>query len=115
MYGGIKMNINKLKELGCEVNEGLNRCLNNEDFYLKLVNRALDDNKLPELKNAIVIKDFDKAFEIAHALKGVYGNLSLTPLYDIIYEITELLRAKKDVDYKDLIDKYEKCYFKFKD
>ncbi|MBR5658308.1 MAG: Hpt domain-containing protein, partial [Lachnospiraceae bacterium] len=44
-------------------------------------------------------RDLKGAFEAAHALKGVLGNLSLTPLYEIVCEITELLRAQTDTDY----------------
>ena len=38
------------------------------------------------------------AFESAHALKGMYSNLSLTPLTAPISEMTELLRAGTDTD-----------------
>ena len=37
------------------------------------------------------------AFEIAHSLKGVYGNLSLTPLYEPMCELTELLKRQDRV------------------
>ena len=33
------------------------------------------------------------------ALKGVTGNLALTPLYDPICKITELLRSRTETDY----------------
>jgi HPt (histidine-containing phosphotransfer) domain-containing protein len=44
------------------------------------------------------------AFEAAHALKGVLGNLSLTDMFDKCSEITELLRAKTEIDYTPLIN-----------
>jgi hypothetical protein len=37
-------------------------------------------------------------------LKGVLGNLSLTPLYDKVCEITELLRNQSEGDYRVLLD-----------
>ena len=49
-------------------------------------------------------KDLDKAFEVAHALKGIYGNLSLTPLTKPVSEITELLRSRTDTDYSALMN-----------
>ena len=54
--------------------------------------------------NMIAAKDLKAAFEAAHALKGVLGNLSLTPLYTPVVEITELLRSNTDMDYKSLLD-----------
>ena len=43
--------------------------------------------------------NIDEAFEAAHALKGVIGNLALSPIYDPLAEMTEMLRAKKSADY----------------
>ncbi len=37
------------------------------------------------------------------ALKGVLGNLSLTPLYEKASEITELLRARSEADYEKMM------------
>ena len=45
-----------------------------------------------------------KAFDAAHALKGVLGNLSLTPIYTPVAEITELFRRETDMDYKSRLD-----------
>lgn len=45
-----------------------------------------------------------KAFDAAHSLKGVLGNLSLTPIYTPVAEITELLRRETDMDYKSRLD-----------
>ena len=91
--------IETLKEFGADVNEGLARCLNKEDFYLKMVNMGIADPRFVTLKDVLVSKDLDAAFEQAHALKGVVGNLALTPIYDPLAEMTEMLRAKKDADY----------------
>lgn len=84
--------------------EGLERCLNNEEFYLRLVNKALNDDSYLKLKEEIDNKKLDEAFKIAHSLKGVLGNLSITPMYEIIYELTELLRRKEDIDYSNYLE-----------
>jgi HPt (histidine-containing phosphotransfer) domain-containing protein len=44
-----------------------------------------------------------EAFEAAHSLKGVTGNLSLTPLYEKLNSITEFLREEKQMDYAPLM------------
>ena len=99
------MTIEELKELGADTQDGLKRCGNNEAFYLKLIPKALEESKYKELEEKINEKKFAEAFEVAHALKGVLSNLSLTPIYEPIYEITELLRNKSDVDYSALLGK----------
>ena len=48
-------------------------------------------------------KNYKEAFEAAHSLKGVLGNLSLTPLYDKVCKMTELLRAEEKTDYAPLL------------
>ena len=91
--------IEGLREFGADVDTGLSRCLNKEDFYLKMVNMGLADKRFDELGDVLKEKNLDTAFEICHALKGVIGNLALDPMYVKICEITELLRARQDADY----------------
>ena len=104
------LTIEKLRQYGANVDEGLQRCVNNEQLYLTLVNRFLDQNTFPDLKDAILAHDLEKAFHIAHSLKGVIGNLSLSPLYDVIYQMTELLRNRTEMDYSSYIQRYELSY-----
>ena len=86
--------IDKLKDYGANVSEGLGRCFNNEAFYLRLVGMGLADKNFDKLKTALAERNTEAAFEAAHALKGAIGNLALTPLYNPINELTELLRGQ---------------------
>ena len=98
------LTIEKLRSFGANVDEALVRCMNKEDFYLRLVNMAINDTKLTELEQQLSNNDLDSAFETAHALKGVYSNLSLTPLTIPISEMVSLLRNKTDTDYSKLLN-----------
>ncbi len=93
------LTIQSLQEKGANTKEGLERCLNNEQIYLRLVKKVLTDESFEKLKNAIAENDLDTAFTVAHNLKGSSGNLSLTPLYNSLVEITELLRSRTQTDY----------------
>ena len=95
------LTIEELKKLGADTDDGLSRCINNEEFYLKLVKMALEDKTFEQLGEALEKGDLDEAFEKAHALKGVLGNVSLTNVLDPIKEITEDLRARTEKDYTD--------------
>ena len=99
------MTIEKLKSFGCNVSEGLQRCMNNEAFYLGLVDKFLKSLDLSTLHEALIKKDLDTAFKEAHSLKGVTGNLSLTPIYEALVEMVELLRVKTDIDYLPMFTK----------
>ena len=107
------MKIDDLREYGANVDEGLSRCLNNEEFYLKLVESMRDEDKFDALERAIEDGRLDDAFEAAHALKGVLGNLSITPLYEPVAEITELLRTRTEMDYSELMGKISSQHERF--
>ena len=97
--------LDKLNQFGANTKEGLDRCMNNEAFYLRLVDKDINDDSFIKLKNELEKKNYDEAFKIAHSLKGVLGNLSLTPLYDLAVDITENLRISKEINYFELINK----------
>ena len=97
------LTIEGLKGYGANVDEGLKRCMNNQAFYLKMVEKAAGDQSLEKLISAIEAGQLDEAFAAAHALKGVYGNLALTPLLEPMVELTELLRARTQMDYSGFV------------
>lgn len=92
-----------LKQFGADVDDGLSRCMGNEAFYFKLIGKVVEDKNFQALEDAVAAKDLDKAFDAAHSLKGVLGNLALTPVYEPVFEITELLRERKDIDYSEYL------------
>ena len=104
------MTIEELKAYGADTDAGLQRCMNNESFYLRLVKMIPGDDNFRKLKEAIEGGNLDAAFEAAHALKGILANLALTPLLAPVSEITELLRARTQTDYKPLMARIEKAW-----
>lgn len=102
------LTIDKLTEYGADVGAGLEICMNNEEFYLKMVNLMLKDNQADRLAEAVESGDLNAAFEAAHALKGVTANLGITPIKKPVSEITEFLRSKTEMDYTDLIGEITK-------
>ena len=99
------MTIDGLKAFGADVDEGLRRCMNNEEFYLKMVAKAAQNECFEKLDGAIKEGNLDAAFDAAHALKGVFANLALSPVRDPICKIVELLRSKTQMDYAPLVQK----------
>ena len=88
------LTLDQLREYGADVETGLSRCANNERLYLRLVNICVQELSANDLETALNAGDPDKAFEIAHKLKGGVTNLALTPIADPICELTDLLRNK---------------------
>ncbi len=97
------LTVEKLRAWGANVDEALVRCLNNESFYLMLVNKAMQDASFDKLQAAVEAGDLATGFEIAHSLKGVTANLALMPIYKPVEQITELLRSRTETDYAPLL------------
>ena len=91
------LTLDALKAYGANVDEGMARCFNNEAFYLKLVGMGLADANFDRLASGISSGDAREAFEAAHALKGSIGNLAITPIYQPVCALTELLRGKDGI------------------
>ena len=97
------MTLDDLRSYGANVDEGLGRCMGMEAMYLRLVGTIETDASFDKLESALAANDLDAAFDAAHALKGVLANLSITPLYEPVYEITEVLRSRTQMDYAPLL------------
>ena len=98
------LTVEALRAFGANVDEGLQRCMDNEAFYLKMVQKLTEDDTYQRLQEALEAKDLDGAFEAAHALKGVHANLAMTPIFQPLHEMTELLRSRADMDYTELLE-----------
>ena len=95
--------IEKLKAFGANTEEGLGRCMGNEALYLRLVATIPAEKNFDKLKTSIESNNLDEAFDAVHALKGVLGNLALTPMFDMAVKITEPLRSRTAMDYSGMV------------
>ena len=93
------LTIEALQELGVDTKTGLDRCLNKEDFYFKMIKQAINANGLEKLEEALNANDLDAAFHAVHDMKSVTGTLGLTPIYEPVVEMTEHLRFREQIDY----------------
>ena len=70
-----------------------------------MIGKVFEDKNFDSLEQALAENNLGAAFEAAHSLKGVLGNLALTPIYTPVSELTELLRNKSDADYMSYLQK----------
>ena len=90
------MTLDALRAYGAHTDEGMVRCLNDESFYLEMVALALADGHFEILRSAMDAGDARTAFAAAHSLKGAIGNVALTPIYEPVCKLTELLRGRDE-------------------
>ena len=96
------LTVDKLEKYGADTTTGLSRCADNEALYLRLVDITVRELSSGSLGEALEAGDFDKAYYIAHKLKGGVNNLALTPIAGPLCALTELLRNKSSGDYEAL-------------
>ncbi len=94
-----------LNTFGANTAEGLERCLQDEEFYLDLIPDAMEKMPYDRLDKAIKEGNMIEAYKAARALRGVLANLALTPITEPLNEMTKLLREKSDADYAALMQK----------
>ena len=106
--------LENLKAAGADTETGLARCMGKESLYTMLIGTGLKDKNFDLLKDALESGDFEKAFECAHALKGLLNNLALTPLGDRVGELTDRLRAKEPIEYREDLDEIFRLLAEFR-
>lgn len=82
----------KLKEAECDVEGALARFLGDEELYEQFYGELLNDEAFGKLGLALEERRLSDAFEYAHTLKGIIGNMGLTPLFETVCDIVEPLR-----------------------
>jgi len=84
----------ELKGLGVDVEEGLERVLDDEPLYETMLGMYIDKVN----NNPIAMEDFDadsldELIRRVHILKGLTGNLAMTPLFAGYLQMLDLLRT----------------------
>lgn len=80
---------------GADYNSTMARFMGNETMYLKFLDMLFKDDNLEKLGTALEQQDYEAAFAAAHTLKGVVGNMGLTPLFNAVCAIVEPLRKRE--------------------
>ena len=88
----------QLEESGADVEATLKRFMGNDAIYLKFLGKFPNDSNYANLGANMEAKNFEEAYKCAHALKGVVGNLGLTPIFDNVSALVEELRNKTNAD-----------------
>ena len=91
-----------LRTQGADIEEIMERFLGDEEFYIDCFKEFMLDDHFEALGKALEDQNYDQAFDCAHALKGVAGNLGLLPLYQAVGDIVSSLRTKRFDDLEPL-------------
>lgn len=78
-----------------DVSATMERFMGNQVLYAKCLGMMFEDKTMEHLTKAMGEGDMEAAFAEAHTLKGVSGNMGITPLYQAVCALVEALRNKE--------------------
>ncbi|MBR5508769.1 MAG: Hpt domain-containing protein [Lachnospiraceae bacterium] len=97
--------LDELSGYGADIQDGLNRFAGHSALYEKMLKKFPDAVKKTEVQCYFQANDFEQALANAHTLKGMTGNLSLTPLYEAYTDVVALLRQGKPEEARAIFEK----------
>ncbi|MCI9463465.1 MAG: Hpt domain-containing protein [Lachnospiraceae bacterium] len=93
-----------LKALDVDVDGGLKRINGNEKLYTKLLGSFVKSINTYHVETDFDGNDYEDVIEKTHAIKGVSGNLSITPVYESYTKIVDLLRTGKPEEARAILE-----------
>ncbi|MDR1444214.1 MAG: Hpt domain-containing protein [Treponema sp.] len=88
--------------------EGMKRIMNNGKLYIRLLGKFKSDTTMPDLELRLSAGDLEGAQALAHTLKGLAANLSLTELFEQIRDLES--RIKERAVPEDALDTVKSVY-----
>lgn len=84
-----------LAQYETDVDSSIRRFYGNKEVYISYIREFPEEPTMAVLQKEIQEKAWDNAFEAAHALKGLAGNLGFVPLFHAVGELVLALREKR--------------------
>jgi HPt (histidine-containing phosphotransfer) domain-containing protein len=88
--------------------EGLGRVRDNRKLYRKMLGFFMNSGEFAALEESLEQKDYGKAADVAHAIKGMTGNLGFTELFKLSTKLMDELR--QGVADEDSLAAYRTAY-----
>ena len=85
----------RMEQYGADVEGIRSRFLGDDQLFGSCMQAFMQDENFCRLRKSIEEQNYAAAFDHAHTLKGVAGNLGLTPLYEKVSALVEPLRHKE--------------------
>ena len=92
-----------------DYNDALRRMMN-DSLIVRMISKFMSGDSVNNLISLYENEDYRAVFSSAHTLKGVAGNLSLTPLFNIANVITEATRNDDGVNLDKEISELKEIY-----
>lgn len=91
-----------LKNYGMDIDATIARFGSNEPLMMRFLIGFPNDKTMQSLHDAMALGDREAIKVAAHSLKGLTGNLGLTPLFEASTQLMNTLRLSEDADPTEL-------------
>lgn len=105
-------NLDQLTAYGMDVPGTMARFAGNEALMMRFVLGFPQDKTMDNLREAMALGDREAQKIAAHSLKGLSGNLGLTPLFEATSLMMNALRANEEDDIQPLFEVVDQAYGK---
>lgn len=102
--------LEKLEDMGAEVEDTLERLMGDEEMYMEYLQRFPQNENIINLRKAVDAKAYETAMQEIHTLKGVALNLGLLPLVDTCMDMLLDFREGKNEEAAARIDEVEASF-----
>lgn len=96
-----------LENYGADIKGAMGRFLDDVELYKSCFSALISDKSFKLLGESLEACDYDKSCEYAHTLKGITGNMGITPLYKLTSSMVDDLRKGEyshlQQDYDDIL------------
>ncbi len=101
------MDFSVLQDAGFDTDAALRRCAGDEDLYAQVLGMFVQDENVKQAAQCLESGDRDGFFGHVHEVKGMCGNLGITPLYEAASQVIVSLRADADDEARRLFGDVE--------
>ena len=95
--------LEQFRMAGGDVEVVMERFMEDEELLRECLAQYISEDDFGKLETAIKAQMYKEAFEYAHALKGVVGNLGINPVYETLAVLVESLRH---ATYENLMEEW---------
>ena len=93
-----------------DVEGALHRLCDSVEMYETCLRVFLEDQTMNRLNECVKGQVWDDAFTMAHALKGMAGNMGFVPLMHAVSQLVVLIRGGRIKEIGEAMEQVNSCY-----
>ncbi len=105
--------IEALRNWGCDIDGAMERFDDDVELFLSFLPDIVNEPAVVKLGEDLKSGNVSGAFDCAHLIKGLLGNMGITPLYEIAIRLVEPLRHGSDEGLLPIYEEFMQAHKEF--